>query len=480
MEERRPTSRRILIIAVLIGVFYLYLLIRSDGLPSQRDILRAIFYFITIRFQRIPDNILLLVLDGFLLLGGFILWTAFFSQFVLPVRKLNDRYNVWDRLTLYVTGQHGMAVRIENGEVKQRAGELKRRGKGVVLLDTASGAVLRNPAMITRTVGPGVVFTKRDESLLNAIDLHRQTRPQPPLGPREGENPFGNGNSNGANQEVQAHRMETSGLTRDGIEVVPNIVATFMLEGPPREPGRPFVFNEASVLKAITAGGFHPAEIEQIGDKSQVPMEILPAYLAADVFRETLRKFTLDELFTAHDNGKTAFQRIAEIIQARLTQPEVEALDAFGKQTERPVESREYKILRDSGIKVLRASVFNPRFSPEIEEKLVNQWVTTWIQRARLERDQVERRRAGMVQAGKRDALKWYAHIVTQQLDERILNLPGPRKAQEEEEQMRIVLERLVEGTLQGAVQDSNLYVYTASGEASLNEILDWIRSWGR
>ena len=53
----------------------------------------------------------------------------------------------------------------------------------MIVLDTASGAVLRNDVAFTRVIGPGLTFTQRSEYLAGAMDLHRQTQPNPALGP---------------------------------------------------------------------------------------------------------------------------------------------------------------------------------------------------------------------------------------------------------------------------------------------------------
>jgi hypothetical protein len=355
----------------------------------------------------------------------------------------------------------------------------------VIVLDSASAAVLRNPTSFTRAVRPGIVFTRKDEFVVEAVDLRRQTKPQPPLGPRDEENPFEpkGQESDDAYAERQARRHETSGLTRDGIEVVPNIMAAFILAGPPRRKGQPYVFNHNSVWKAVTAGRLNSDSKDGTNNgaqnASQVPLSSLPAYLAADVFREGLRKFTFDELFKPLDDGKTAYQRILQLVQARLTQAEFDELDDTGHPTTKKVQSREFQILQERGIRVLGTVVMNPRFLPEIENRMVSQWRATWLQRAQMERIQIEKRRADAALEGKQDALKQFAQIASQRFDGRVFGLPAPKNAQEEQAQMQIALERLVQGTLQGAASDSQIYLYLSGGEVNLNNILDWVRGAG-
>jgi hypothetical protein len=138
------------------------------------------------------------------------------------------------RLVKYMLGTGGQAIFIENGIEKKRPGEAGRRGPGVFVLDTASGAVLRNDVAFTRVIGPGLTFTSGSEYLAGAVDLHRQTQPIPALGPLGNEDPFASRRREETDEEYQqrqVRRLETSGLTRDGVEVVPNFSVTFRLEG---------------------------------------------------------------------------------------------------------------------------------------------------------------------------------------------------------------------------------------------------------
>ena len=52
-----------------------------------------------------------------------IIWIAFFAQFVLPVRTFQDRQKIFDRLITYLSGGHGPAMFIRNGELIKGEGE---------------------------------------------------------------------------------------------------------------------------------------------------------------------------------------------------------------------------------------------------------------------------------------------------------------------------------------------------------------------
>ena len=125
--------------------------------------------------------------DIFLFSAGVVVWLAFFSQFVLPVSKLRPRLKVVDRLVAYLMGAHGPAIFIENGFVRESAGENLKRGRGVIWLDSASTAVLRTESRFTQTVGPGVHFTDFGEYLAGTHDLHTLIQT---IGPDEKDEPF--------------------------------------------------------------------------------------------------------------------------------------------------------------------------------------------------------------------------------------------------------------------------------------------------
>lgn len=241
-----------------------------------------------------------------------LLWVAFFAQFVLPVQTVEDRQKIVDRLLTYLSGGHGPTLFIENGKVREHAGERQKKGPGVVWFDSASAAVTRTAVKIKQTLGPGVHFLDSGEFISGTVDLHIQNQT---LGPLENDNPF---NSQGdldisEAQQVQNRRKEVSAWTRDGIEVVPNISVTFRVDtGFPQEgqPGSRFGYrtgitrkaraeeqqDKAAIQKAILGEGVNPNASSE-SPRRRVAWNQLPALLAVDVWREYAAKYTLDELF---------------------------------------------------------------------------------------------------------------------------------------------------------------------------------------
>lgn len=245
-------------------------------------------------------------------------WMAFFAQFVLPVRTFRDRQKIYDRLITYLFGGHGPAIFIENGKIRERPGESEKKGPGVLWLDSASAAVTRTAVAIKQTVGPGVHFTQGGEFIAGTVDLHTQFHS---LGPKEEDKPFDPKPKEDAEisehnkyNEVQNRRKMVSALTRDGIEVIPNISVIFRVDtGFPKEnePGSRFGYrmgitkkarenekkDKEAIYKAIIGQGVNLNALPD-ENRRRLAWNELPGALAVDVWREYVAKFTLDELFS--------------------------------------------------------------------------------------------------------------------------------------------------------------------------------------
>ena len=429
-------------------------------------------------------------------LGGLLVSLAFFAQFVLPVNSLGERKAAINRLVRYLSGSHGQAVRIENGKLIQGAGDKKRNGPGVVLLDTASAAMLRTKTAFKRAVGPGVVFTAGDEFIhQEALDLHTQVKPIPPLGPLPTDDPFAPWNRRSEDQEQyearQARRKETSGFTRDGIEVVPNILAIVKTINLPGQGGTRFGFNAESVQMAITREGVVPNELRNVSWAE------IPALLAVELWREYLGKFTLTELFTSSQgglrqdeeaqaqnqtayatDGKTSLETILRFVYLRLTRPEVPVLGDYGQETGAVQASREYQILADMGIKVKDVSISGLRFPRTVESQLIQQWLSTWLDRAVTEREVVESKRSLAAEMGREAALIDFASTVSIPVSELIVDDADTLLPYDSEERPDLAtsLEMLVTGTQQLVTRSTRLHQWLTDEESWLVRILEWIR----
>ena len=242
------------------------------------------------------------------------LWMAFFSQFILPVHTFSDRLQIFNRLIARLFGSRGPAIFIKNGIEEKEAGEEKRKGPGVLWLDSASAAVTRTATKIKQTLGPGVHFIDAKETIAGTVDLHIQTHTVGPT--REGENPFAEKKDEHSQEEydqIQDRRKQVSALTRDGIEVVPTINVVFRVDtGFPKkgQSGSRFGYrrgvtakdkrdekeDQIAIRKAILGEGINPY-FKAENPRHRMAWNQIPAALAVDVWREYASKFKLDEFF---------------------------------------------------------------------------------------------------------------------------------------------------------------------------------------
>lgn len=377
---------------------------------------RAILLYLTIAgvlavwyISRVPGGFLAgfgqLFLTSLICVLGLFFWLFFFSQFVLPVRKLDDRWRIYQRLLLYIQGGHGPAIFIENGKIRQRKGEIKREGPGVVILDSASAAVLRKDDTFNRAIGPGITFTEKKEYLEGdkaVVDLRIQ---KGRIGPfLSSDASKGISEDEPARLEIQQRqRMETRALTRDNIELVPKIFVYFKIDAQPGEGGSQYGYRPSSVEKAILRRNVDANLPEDSPDRLN-DWRWLPPRLAADVWKETLSRFKLDELFHSRTNQPSALETIRTIIEKRLTQPKVDELDVFGKPTGQQVPSLEYQMLQDRGIRVLRVEIRDIEMPEEVEKDLIKRWQTSWLAQAKREKEMIETHRQYLIQQSQEQA----------------------------------------------------------------------------
>ena len=112
----------------------------------------------------------------------------------------------------------------------------------------------------------------------------------------------------------------------------------------------------------------------------------------------------------------TALQVINEMVNLRLTSPEVPYLDDNGVRGSGTIESPEYKLLQKRGIAVLSVSISNLRFQQDIEEKIIEKWSASWMKNAKAEEKQIERRQNIVKSAGQEKAIRQYTDLLSHDL----------------------------------------------------------------
>ncbi|MBI3158019.1 MAG: hypothetical protein HYZ26_00280 [Chloroflexi bacterium] len=482
----RDPSLRIGWIIFLCVALYIYYTARLGAFKAE-DIIFTLYGLLLFQPHLVNANVVALGVDLFFLAAGSVVWIAFFGQFVLPVRTVQERAKIIDRL-LYTLGRgQGPAILIQNGQIIDNSTEEQKRGAGVILLDSASAAVLHNQSSFTQAVGPGLVFTERGEFIFSPVDLRIQMRR---IGPLEDDpDPEGPEAKDASEEDREAwreRRKQTSGMTRDGVEVIPQILAIFRLRANPGEGNTRFGYRQDSVWRAVAHQGIDP-QAPQDAESRLVAWDWLPVQMAADLWREYLRKYTFTELFefppfpvqiadgqTEPYKRSTILETIVQQINARLKQDLIEVFDEVGRPTGRKQSSRERFLLLQRGLDVIAVSVGNLQFSKDpVEKSLIERWPNTWMLRARDEERIIEQQRAIQKSRGQQQAEEQFAALVSRPLYRRILPRP---ESEIPEPSLHEALELLVQGTLDSIRTSPELLPQLNDVEAELNEIKDWLR----
>lgn len=157
------------------------------------------------------------------------------AQFVLPVKKVEDRRKARDSFSAFSSGDEGVAIFVKEGSIIESHGESKKSGGGVILVDMSSAVVLaqhedteawdifddsegfdnslprknenqdHEKKAFAEAKGPGLVFLTKGQKIHAALDLRLQAR---------------------SNSAVKA-------LTRNGIQVIGKVSVTFGLSEEP-------------------------------------------------------------------------------------------------------------------------------------------------------------------------------------------------------------------------------------------------------
>lgn len=481
-----PQQKRTFRVVGGIVVLYLYLnffRLEVNLYTLFADYVNAFYYvFVLFKPGLVARDVGAFLLDAVILTVGFYLWAAFYSQFVLPVKTLKERSEIISRVFKSFSSEKGEAVFIQNGEVIRGKQEENRRGAGVILLDSASAAVLHNKGAYTRAIGPGLVFTNPSEKITKAVDLHNQVRI---LGPRENEDIFEDPEEDDFESFLtQERRKQTSGLTRDGIEVVPNIIAIFRLDAKAGDGNSEFGYQAESVTKAIQ----HEAmSVNGEGSEVELPWDWLPAHMGVDLWREYLRKYTLNELFdiTQHqvsqpyveqglkNPGQTVFEYIVSMINKRMNEEWVVKLNEFGKPLNEVMESREYNLLKKHGIKMLALRVDDLRLKDD--HKLIDRWRATWLQRALNEKNNIDKLQEIARQRAADAAVIEFTNTIVGPLYNELIEID-----QDENKVLdsSATLQALLRATRTNIIRNTSLNKPLADERAGLDSIIEFIQNY--
>jgi len=367
---------------------------------------------------------LVLGIAAFLMFEGLV---YFFSQFVLPIQNKKDRKKIYQRVKKFASGERGPALFIKNGRIIEHKGEREKKGPGVLLLDTASAAVLQTDIEFGDTVGPGVKFTevrkskdkkggssslekfhralwksfdpsiksepvandheKREyaERLSDSADLRAQWKF---VGPMAGTGPILNPllfDIKKPKESAQASEEynSTKGWTRDGFEVIATLSIKYRIKQATKRRSDGGVlshygFDPQNARKAIIQ---KPLELKTLEDKRELlPWDKLPEHLVNNIWREELGRFKLNELFSSKTEGESNLHVIARRINNRVKSAggnPSDGADDFPRAVHN--ENPEYRQLSERGIEITEVKIYNIQLDEDNEEKIASRWSGEWL-----------------------------------------------------------------------------------------------------
>ncbi len=391
-KSHRRGSQRLIGVIALAALLYFLLIIWQGGLSS-------------------PTAQINLLIDLALFGLGIIFWLVVFAHFVLPLRSRGEMLDVAMEILRALLGLHPSALFIKNGEPVSDNSANRTR---LLLLDCASAAVLHNESTYTRAIGPGLSIGRRGERIAGIVDLRIQRRT---LGPHSQEDPFAaqaRDETPAAHEARQQRRIQTSALTRDGIEVLARIDVELRVDGRQGQGGSPFGFQVDASWRAI-AHKIVATQVPSDARGRQLSWDWLPVHLAADLWREHLRKFMLADLFIENPENFTTLEFIEGRINHRLQESIVPELDERGSATGRQTSSPEYRLLRSRGLRVLAVHLRQIFLEREPTPQLVSKTTQSPSQQGKqssAETEDLPKRREAQIEFARRSTTALYQRLL--------------------------------------------------------------------
>jgi hypothetical protein len=319
--------------------------------------------------------------------------TYFFAQFILPIQNPKHRQEIFKRVKDFETGKRGPALFIKNGRVIAHEGEKDKKGPGLIVLDTASAAVLRTDTEFKDTIGPGIKFTQGNEYIAGSVDLRLQWQY---IGPGLG-------------------KVNTQAQLRDNTNAFATISLKFGIRRPqqnkPTESGvtSQYGYDEEAVRRAV----LH--EVIQSDDEYKKPMawNEFPASLVVELWREYAQKFKFNELFAINEYGESSLQIIEKMINLRVQQSTVEELDDMGYKTGAMQNSRQFKDLQEHGLEITEVRIHNVYFDAPTEEQILSKWLPDWQKNIQQEEKNLKSTETLIGTLAREEASKRFSLIVS-------------------------------------------------------------------
>lgn len=392
-----------------------------------------------------------LILDSVLALATLLLTITLAAQFTFPVHDWVERLQAIKHLLNYLIGKRGPVAFVQSGKAIEVYPERKDKTSGIMLIDQGSAAVLRTDVRFSRSVGSGVCFTEEGERLAEPIDLRPQLRKI------EGHVPP-------TDVPIKQEATTALALTQDGIPVSADLSIVFMLdpgypyrpqkEWPPRFP--PYIFNSEAAERAVYGHTY--------GDHDDIPWTELPLRLVIDLWREEVKRRSLESLFCHSKADPNPLQAIQQIILSHLSPSELQ--DGESNRPSTASGSREFRLLIERGIRMLSVQIENLYLPAEVQAERTRRWSEAWAINAHELLTQSEQQLQQARNLGEFDAYQSMAQDMTVTLRARLANGEKP----DQQETLRFLLRDAVRHSSQEAIgTDSS--IITAHLRSILEEL---------
>jgi hypothetical protein len=241
-------------------------------------------------------------------------------------------------------------------------------------------------------------------------------------------------------------------LTRDGAEIAPRLEVELRIESGQEQAAdsKAFGFHADFAWRAMAHSGV-TAQAPSDARGRQASWDWLPAHLAADLWREYLRKFKLMELFETRDfegQALTGLEVIGRMMKRRLQDAIVAEMDENGQLGQRQVSSPEYQLLRSRGLRVVDMRLRELQLRDNASEaELLEQWRQSWQARGQQAKGQHAQKSQEKSALGKQAAAKDFARQLSARLYRRLMETDGAAAAPPNEaETLRILFDASLEG----------------------------------
>jgi hypothetical protein len=351
-------------LAGLLATVLLYTWLKARPVAVALSLIAVVLWLLGLRRHIDSLSVTLYLLP--LIAAGALFWIGLrqTSTVLLPVTGEDQQAQVFSFLKAYVLGSSRAGYLVDSAGRARRVlerppGDQFSRGRsspGLVVTGCDHAVALSDGFRFKGVHGPGVIFTRWGDQIVQAIDL----RPQ-------------------------ARSFRVTGLTRDGIEVTVEVSASFRIDAGRREPelGEHLPFNRGAAFRALRAQRVEEQTRRRIRRTAeQQGWHDLPRVRGEHILRNMISKLDFDDLYGPHQLGTEAPRR-------RIAKDFTDRLEAD---------------LEPLGIQLVGASIGNLEpADPQVYLTRARNWEAEWNRRITLKQAEGQAERLQILERARAD-----------------------------------------------------------------------------